>query len=62
MVSRRLPILTHLMREQIGAKRVLGEIIIMKNLEHENVLGLLDVVYNPSNSYVCHLPCCLLFN
>lgn len=31
----------------IDAKRVLREIIIMKNLEHENILGLLDVVYVP---------------
>ena len=31
----------------IDAKRVLREIIIMKNLVHENILGLLDVVYIP---------------
>lgn len=31
----------------IDAKRVLREIIIMKNLAHENILGLLDVVYVP---------------
>lgn len=31
----------------IDAKRVLREIIIMKNLCHENILGLLDVVYIP---------------
>ena len=30
---------------QVDAKRVLREIIIMKNLQHENILGLLDVVY-----------------
>ena len=32
---------------QIDAKRVLREIIIMKNLVHENILGLQDVVYVP---------------
>ena len=31
----------------IDAKRVLREIKIMKNLTHENILGLLDVVYIP---------------
>lgn len=31
----------------IDAKRVLREIIIMKNLTHENILGLLNVVYIP---------------
>lgn len=31
----------------IDAKRVLREIVIMKNLKHENILGLLDVVYIP---------------
>ena len=34
---------------QIDAKRVLREIIIMKNLLHENILGLLDVVYIPKD-------------
>ena len=33
--------------DAVDAKRVLREILIMKNLEHENVLGLLDVVYVP---------------
>ena len=32
---------------QIDAKRVLREIIIMKNLVHENILNLQDVVYVP---------------
>lgn len=36
--------------DQIDAKRVLREIIIMKNLVHENILGLLDVVYVPRES------------
>jgi len=36
----------------IDAKRVLREIIIMKNLLHENVLGLLDVVYIPKTGEV----------
>ena len=31
----------------IDAKRVLREIKIMKNLTHENILGLLDVIYIP---------------
>ena len=31
--------------QQIDAKRVLREIKIMKNLQHENILGLKDVVY-----------------
>ena len=31
----------------IDAKRVLREILIMKNLQHENILGLLDCVYCP---------------
>jgi serine/threonine protein kinase len=34
----------------IDAKRVLREIIIMKNLTHENILGLLDVVYIPNDT------------
>jgi serine/threonine protein kinase len=33
--------------DAVDAKRVLREILIMKNLSHENVLGLLDVVYAP---------------
>ena len=32
---------------QVDAKRVLREIIIMKNVVHENLLGLMDVVYVP---------------
>ena len=32
---------------QIDAKRVLREIIIMKNCAHENILGLQDVIYVP---------------
>ncbi len=32
---------------QIDAKRILREIKIMKNLDHENVLGLKDVIYIP---------------
>ena len=36
----------------IDAKRVLREIIIMKNLVHENILGLLDVVYIPKEGEV----------
>ena len=31
----------------IDGKRVLREIMIMKNLAHENILGLIDVVYVP---------------
>jgi mitogen-activated protein kinase 1/3 len=31
----------------IDAKRVLREIIIMKHLQHENILGLKDCVYVP---------------
>lgn len=38
--------------DAIDAKRVLREIIIMKNLQHENVLGLLDVVYIPKDGEV----------
>ena len=33
--------------ELIDAKRVLREIKIMKNLQHENILGLKDVLYHP---------------
>lgn len=33
--------------DAVDAKRVLREILIMKHLEHENVLGLIDVVYVP---------------
>lgn len=33
--------------DTIDAKRILREIMIMKNCKHENILGLLDVVYNP---------------
>mmetsp|Transcript_30885 Transcript_30885/g.30374 ORF Transcript_30885/g.30374 Transcript_30885/m.30374 type:complete len:93 (-) Transcript_30885:552-830(-) len=33
--------------DMIDAKRVLREIIIMKNLNHENILNLKDVVYVP---------------
>ena len=40
-------VLTMLFWAKIDAKRVLREIIIMKNLEHENILGLLDVVFAP---------------
>lgn len=29
----------------IEAKRALREIIILKNLKHENLLGLLDIIY-----------------
>jgi len=36
----------------IDAKRVLREIIIMKNLKHENILGLIDVVYVPKDGDV----------
>ena len=35
----------------IDAKRVLREIKIMKNLEHENILGLKDVLYQPKEGY-----------
>lgn len=38
--------------DAVDAKRVLREILIMKNLEHENVLGLLDVVYVPHQTEV----------
>jgi len=31
----------------IDAKRVLREILIMKNLQHENILGLIDCIYVP---------------
>lgn len=31
--------------DTVDAKRILREIIIMKNLQHDNVLKLLDVVY-----------------
>jgi mitogen-activated protein kinase 1/3 len=31
--------------DMIDAKRVLREIKIMKNLQHENILGLKDVIY-----------------
>ena len=33
--------------DMIDAKRVLREIKIMKNLQHENILGLKDVLYHP---------------
>ena len=33
--------------DMIDAKRVLREIKIMKNLQHENILGLKDVFYLP---------------
>jgi serine/threonine protein kinase len=29
----------------IEAKRALREIIILKNLKHENLLGLIDIIY-----------------
>lgn len=32
---------------QVDAKRVLREIIIMKNCVHENILSLQDVIYVP---------------
>lgn len=35
------------MADIIDAKRILREIVIMKNLQHDNVLKLLDVVYIP---------------
>jgi len=38
--------------DAIDAKRVLREIIIMKNLSHENILGLVDVVYVPKEGEV----------
>ena len=37
-------------QDLVDAKRVLREIIIMKHLIHENVLGLLDVVYVPKQA------------
>jgi len=33
--------------DSIDAKRVLREIMIMKHLKHENILGLLDCVFVP---------------
>lgn len=33
--------------DMIDAKRVLREILIMKNFVHENILGLRDVIYVP---------------
>jgi mitogen-activated protein kinase 1/3 len=33
--------------DMIDAKRVLREIKIMKSLQHENILGLKDVLYHP---------------
>jgi len=38
--------------DTIDAKRILREIMIMKNCKHENILGLLDVVYNPKEGEV----------
>jgi serine/threonine protein kinase len=35
---------------QVDAKRVLREILIMKSLDHENILGLIDVLYVPSQT------------
>ncbi len=35
---------------QIDAKRVLREIKIMKNLRHENILSLINVVYVPKET------------
>ena len=37
---------------QVDAKRVLREIMIMKNCRHENILGLLDVIYVPRKGRV----------
>jgi serine/threonine protein kinase len=38
--------------DMIDAKRVLREIKIMKHLQHENILGLKDVVYIPKEGEV----------